>query len=148
MSFSKPITPPDFLDSGPPQPSVTIPKSEEKHFWESELHRVANPSPDFSNFTPSPEKLMKMEFPDPSTMTEETIAKYSDKVKEMTKFLSHFAYKLEQGDYNDSLSTVSDVTEDSSASTKCYNAWKKEKGSAERNILRRNVPLRKRWKRP
>ena len=114
MDNSKPITPPDFLDEGPPVPNVTLPK-EEKNFWEPEQPRNSNNSGEFSNFTPSPEKLIKMNSLDVGKVSEDTISEYNRKERELINLMTQFTKKFENRNFDDR-SSVSEISNDSSTS--------------------------------
>ena len=72
--------------------------------------------PNVSNFPPSPEKLIKMDFVDnPNRITDTTLEEILKKQNEILNFLANAALNVEQGKYLDS--DVSTISGDSTGTT-------------------------------
>ena len=103
-SFSKPdeVFDGHFSFASPTVPPVT-PATNSSHTSQSS-------PPNVSNFSPSPEKLIKMDFVDnPNRITDTTLEEISRKQNEILNFLANAAHNIEREKYLDSdVSTISD----------------------------------------
>ena len=89
-------------------------------------------SPNVRNFSPSPGKLLKMDFvQNPHHITNTTLEEISRKQNEILHFLAHAAHNVEQGKYLDS--DVSTISSSSMSTT----SRKSSNRSRRRNQYRR-----------
>ena len=88
-----------------------------------------NSSPNVHNFSPSPKKLIKMDFVDnPNHITNTTLEEISRKQNEILNVLAHAAHNVEQGRYLESdVSTISGGSTSTTSSRSSKRSKKKNR---------------------
>ena len=139
-SFSKPdkVFDGHFSFASPAVPQVT-PATNRSHTSQSS-------PPNVSNFPPSPEKLIKMDFVDnPNRITDTTLEEISKKQNEILNFLANAAHNIEREKYLDSdVCTISDnstgtTSGRSSRRNRRSNKYKKKKKSESKSPTMNSV---------